>query len=105
MALEKNKSKDMMGAEWHKVNCLVCKMISHCVAKDQKYIVMRKIVSGDLGLKLEDKYMTEHRDISSWIKSYFGSKTSQVILCLHILMVQQDNCWFAKFRCKNFKWR
>ena len=49
----------MEEVEWNKLNRMACSTIRLCLAKPQKYFVMRETSAKSLWQKLEDKYMTK----------------------------------------------
>ncbi|KAM1047413.1 hypothetical protein ACFX2C_026771 [Malus domestica] len=51
------KPEVMSKPEWEKLNLWACSSIRLCLAKTQKYFVMRETVASVLWQKLEDKYM------------------------------------------------
>ena len=53
----KDKLEDMEEVEWNKFNRMACSTIRLCLAKPQKYFVMRETSAKSLWKKLEDKYM------------------------------------------------
>ncbi|KAM1464188.1 hypothetical protein ACFXTO_043880 [Malus domestica] len=53
------KPEAMSKPEWEKLNLWACSSIRLCLAKTQKYFVMRETVASVLWQKLEDKYMTK----------------------------------------------
>lgn len=58
MTLE-DMPEDMDEAEWIRLNRVACSSIRLCLAKAQKYSVMRETSAKMLWQKLEDKYMTK----------------------------------------------
>ncbi|KAK9921368.1 hypothetical protein M0R45_029879 [Rubus argutus] len=52
-----DKPANMNNAEWAKINLWVCGSIRLCLAKDQKFFVMKETSVKDLWKKLEDQYM------------------------------------------------
>ncbi|KAM0957738.1 hypothetical protein ACFX2I_025762 [Malus domestica] len=50
----------MSKSEWEKLNLWACSSIRLCLAKTQKYFVMRETVASVLWQKLEDKYMMKN---------------------------------------------
>ncbi|XP_058192053.1 uncharacterized protein LOC131309434 [Rhododendron vialii] len=54
-----DKPEDMSDKDWDKFNRQACGSIRLCLAKDQKYFVMRETKAKDLWKKLEDKFMTK----------------------------------------------
>ncbi|KAK0580490.1 hypothetical protein LWI29_002570 [Acer saccharum] len=55
-----SKPKDISDEDWEYVNCQACGTIRLCLAKDQKYFVMKETMASSLWKKLEDKYMTKN---------------------------------------------
>ncbi|KAM1838444.1 hypothetical protein ACFX14_020106 [Malus domestica] len=53
------KPEAMSKPEWEKLNLWACSSIRLCLAKTQKYFVIRETVASVLWQKLEDKYMTK----------------------------------------------
>ncbi|KAM2496278.1 hypothetical protein ACFX1W_036168 [Malus domestica] len=53
------KPEAMSKPEWEKLNLWACSSIQLCLAKTQKYFVMRETVASVLWQKLKDKYMTK----------------------------------------------
>ncbi|KAL6226184.1 hypothetical protein ACLB2K_000147 [Fragaria x ananassa] len=58
MALE-DRPEGMSDKDWQKINKMACSTIRLCLAKQQKFDVMRETAAKDLWQKLEDKYMTK----------------------------------------------
>ena len=54
-----DKPEGMSDADWQKVNKMACSTIRLCLAKQQKFFVMRDTMAKELWQKLEDKYMTK----------------------------------------------
>lgn len=54
VALEE-KPEDMSDVDWNRVNKMVCSTICLCLAKQQKFNVMRETSAKELWQKLEDK--------------------------------------------------
>ena len=52
-----DKPEDMSDAEWAKINRWACGSIRLCLAKDQKFFVMKETSAKELWKKLEDQYM------------------------------------------------
>ncbi|KAM2825409.1 hypothetical protein COP1_035211 [Malus domestica] len=63
------KPEAMSKSEWEKLNLWACSSIRLCLAKTQKYFVMREIVASVLWQKLEDK-SSERKSSSSRKKSH-----------------------------------
>ena len=53
------KPKDMSNEDWDFINRQACCTIRLCLAKDQKYFVMKETTAKSLWKQLEDKYMTK----------------------------------------------
>ncbi|KAJ8647687.1 hypothetical protein MRB53_000710 [Persea americana] len=64
IALE-DKPSDMKDEEWKKINRQACSTIRLCLAKDQKYSVMRETSAKELWQRLEEKYRT--KSLENWI--------------------------------------
>ncbi|KAJ9558432.1 hypothetical protein OSB04_013046 [Centaurea solstitialis] len=58
LALEE-KPEEMSAADWNRINKMACSTIRLCLAKQQKFNVMRETLAKELWQKLEDKYMTK----------------------------------------------
>ncbi|TXG67148.1 hypothetical protein EZV62_008423 [Acer yangbiense] len=54
-----SKPKDISNEDWKYVNRQACGTIRLCLAKDQKYFVMKETMASSLWIKLEDKNMTK----------------------------------------------
>ena len=54
-----DKPEGMSNKDWEKINRQACGIIRLCLAKNQKYFVMREMKDKELWKKLEDKYMTK----------------------------------------------
>ncbi|KAJ8616233.1 hypothetical protein MRB53_035605 [Persea americana] len=67
IALE-DKPSDMKDEEWKKINRQACSTIRLCLAKDQKYSVMRETSAKELWQKLEEKYMTKSLENRIYLK-------------------------------------
>jgi hypothetical protein len=63
----------MSEADWKKLNRQACGTIRLCLAKDQKYFVMKESMANELWNKLEDKYMTKDIENKLYLKrKFFG---------------------------------
>ena len=62
------KPKDMSNEDWSFVNRQACGTIRLCLAKDQKYFVMKETLATSLWKKLEDKYMTKSVENRLYLK-------------------------------------
>ena len=58
IALE-DKPDDMGDAEWKQINKWACGSIRMCLAKDQKFFIMKETSAKELWKKLEDQYMVK----------------------------------------------
>lgn len=58
VALEERPTS-MSDVDWRRINKMACSMIRLCLAKPQKFFVMRETIAKELWQKLEDKYMTK----------------------------------------------
>lgn len=67
IALE-DKPATMSDVDWQKLNRLACSTIRLCLAKPQKYAVMRETSAKELWQKLEDKYMTKSIENRLYLK-------------------------------------
>lgn len=54
--------------EWDRINRQTCGFIRLCLAKDQKYFVMRETKAKDLWKRLEDKFMTKSVENRLYLK-------------------------------------
>ena len=63
-----SKPKDMSDEDWKYVNRQACGTIRLCLAKDQKYFVMKETMASSLWKKLEDKYMTKSIENRLYLK-------------------------------------
>ena len=63
-----DKPEEMLDKDWDKINRQACGTIRLCLAKDQKYFVMRKMKAKDLWKMLEDKYMTKSVENRLYLK-------------------------------------
>uniref|UniRef100_A0A5B6Z910 Putative Ty-1 copia retrotransposon n=1 Tax=Davidia involucrata TaxID=16924 RepID=A0A5B6Z910_DAVIN len=62
------KPKDISNEDWNFINRQACSTIRLCLAKDQKYFVMKETVATSLWKKLEDKYMTKSIENRLYLK-------------------------------------
>ena len=62
------KPKDMSEEDWSLVNRQACGTIRLCLAKEQKYFVMKETSAAQLWKKLEDKYMTKSIENRLYLK-------------------------------------
>ncbi|TXG65804.1 hypothetical protein EZV62_007079 [Acer yangbiense] len=60
--------KDISDEDWEYVNRQACGTIRLCLAKDQKYFVMKETMASSLWKKLEDKYMTKSIENRLYLK-------------------------------------
>ena len=67
IALE-DKPEEMWDKDWNKINRQACGTIRLCLAKDQKYFVMREIKAKELWKMLADKYMTKSVENRLYLK-------------------------------------
>lgn len=67
IALE-DKPEEMSTKDWEKINRQACGTIRLCLAKDQKYFVMRETKAKELWKKLENKYMTKSVENRLYLK-------------------------------------
>jgi hypothetical protein len=68
-----DKPEEMSEADWKKLNRQACGTIRLCLAKDQKYFVMKETMAKELRNKLEDKYMTKGIENKLYLKrKFFG---------------------------------
>ena len=67
IALE-DKPEEMSDKDWDKINRQACGSIRLCLAKDQKYFVMREIKAKELWKMLADKYMTKSVENRLYLK-------------------------------------
>jgi hypothetical protein len=68
-----DKPEEMSEADWKKLNRQACGTIRLCLAKDQKYFVMKESMAKELWNKLEDKYMTKGIENKLYLKrKFFG---------------------------------
>jgi nitrate reductase NapAB chaperone NapD len=68
-----DKSEEMSKANWKKLNRQACRTIRLCLAKDQKYLVMKDSMAKELWNKPEDKYMTKGIENKLYLKrKFFG---------------------------------
>ena len=67
IALE-DKPEEMLDKDWDKINRQACGSIRLCLAKDQKYFVMREIKAKELWKMLADKYMTKSVENRLYLK-------------------------------------
>jgi hypothetical protein len=68
-----DKPEEMSEADWKKLNRQACGTIRLCLAKDQKYFVMKETMAKELWNKLEDKYMTKGIENKLYLKrKFFG---------------------------------
>ena len=65
------KPEDISEKDWEKMNWQACSSIRLCLAKDQKYFVMRENSAKGLWKKLEDKYMTKSIENRLYLKKKF----------------------------------
>ena len=63
-----SKPKDISDEDWKYVNRQACGTIRLCLAKDQKYFVMKETMASSLWKKLEDKYMTKSIENRLYLK-------------------------------------
>ena len=63
-----DKSEDMTERDWDKLNRQACGTIRLCLAKDQKYFVMRETKASELWRKLEEKYLTKSIESRLYLK-------------------------------------
>jgi hypothetical protein len=63
-----DKLEEMSDKDWAKINRQACGTIHLCLAKDQKYFVMRKMKAKELWKKLEDKFMTKSVENRLYLK-------------------------------------
>ncbi|KAK0597154.1 hypothetical protein LWI29_022302 [Acer saccharum] len=63
-----SKPKDISDEDWNYVNRQACGTIWLCLAKDQKYFVMKETMALSLWKKLEDKYMTKSIENRLYLK-------------------------------------
>ncbi|TXG61001.1 hypothetical protein EZV62_012364 [Acer yangbiense] len=63
-----SKPKDISDEDWNYVNRQACGTIRLCLAKDQKYGVMRETNAKSLWKQLEDKYMTKSMENRLYLK-------------------------------------
>ncbi|TXG46307.1 hypothetical protein EZV62_028187 [Acer yangbiense] len=63
-----SKPKDISNEDWNYVNRQACGTIRLCLAKDQKYFVMKETMASSLWKKLEDKYMTKSIENRLYLK-------------------------------------
>lgn len=61
----------MSDKDWNKINQLACGTIRLCLAKDQKYSVMKETNVKDLWKKLDDKHMTKSIENRLYLKKKF----------------------------------
>ncbi|PSS08126.1 Endonuclease [Actinidia chinensis var. chinensis] len=62
------KPEDMSEKDWAKLNRQACGTIRLCLAKDQKYFVMKETSAKELWDKLENKYMTKSVENRLYLK-------------------------------------
>ena len=62
------KPDDMSDKDWAKLNRQACGTIRLCLAKDQKYFVMKETSAKELWDKLENKYMTKSVENRLYLK-------------------------------------
>ena len=62
------KPDDMSEKDWAKLNRQACGTIRLCLAKDQKYFVMKETSAKELWDKLENKYMTKSVENRLYLK-------------------------------------
>ncbi|KAL6186123.1 hypothetical protein ACLB2K_042245 [Fragaria x ananassa] len=67
VALE-DRYETMSDVKWEKLNRMTCSTIRFCLAKPQKYAVMRETSAKELWQKLEDKYMTKNIENCLYLK-------------------------------------
>ena len=63
-----DKPERMSDKDWEKINRQACGTILLCLAKNQKYFVMRETKAKELWKKLEDKYMTKSVENRLYLK-------------------------------------
>ncbi|TXG48540.1 hypothetical protein EZV62_024415 [Acer yangbiense] len=63
-----SKPKDIFDKDWKYVNHQACGTIRLCLAKDQKYFVMKETMESSLWKKPEDKYMTKSIENRLYLK-------------------------------------
>ena len=63
-----DKPEGMSNKDWEKINRQACGTIRLCLARNQKYFVMREMNAKELWKKLEDKYMTKRVENSLYLK-------------------------------------
>ena len=63
-----DKSSNMEEKESQKINRQACSTIRLCLAKDQKYSVMRETSAKELWQKLEEKYVTKSLENRIYLK-------------------------------------
>ncbi|KAK0599620.1 hypothetical protein LWI29_007024 [Acer saccharum] len=63
-----SKPKDISDEDWEYVNRQACGTIRLCLAKDQKYFIMKETMASSLWKKLEDKYMTKSIENRLYLK-------------------------------------
>lgn len=64
----KDQPDDWTEKEWDRINRKACGTIRLCLAKDQKYFVMRETNAKDLWKKLEDKFMSKSVENRLYLK-------------------------------------
>ncbi|GFS36820.1 hypothetical protein Acr_00g0048190 [Actinidia rufa] len=62
------KPDDISEKDWAKLNRQACGTIRLCLAKDQKYFVMKETSAKELWDKLENKYMTKSVENRLYLK-------------------------------------
>ena len=67
IALE-DKLEEMSTKDWEKINRQACGTIRLCLAKDQKYFVIRETKAKELWKKLEDKFITKSVENRLYLK-------------------------------------
>ncbi|TXG63127.1 hypothetical protein EZV62_010121 [Acer yangbiense] len=80
--------KDISDEYWKYVNRQACGTIRLCLAKDQKYFVMKETIASSLWKKLEDKYMTKSIENRLYLKKklfHFQYKKDKALLLLNYL--------------------
>ncbi|TXG46509.1 hypothetical protein EZV62_027989 [Acer yangbiense] len=83
-----SKPKDISDEDWNYVNRQACGTIRLCLAKDQKYFVMKETMASSLWKKLEDKYMTKSIENRLYLKKKlfrFQYKKDKALLLLNSL--------------------
>ena len=62
-----DKLEEMLDKDWDKINRQACGTIRLCLAKDQKYFVMREMKAKEFWKMLKDKYMTKSVEIRLYL--------------------------------------